>query len=140
MKRTWGGGDVVLPNVSYVKDGEVYYNPFVDVVEPMLLTVGNTYPELGMLVNELYQTYHTDYPVSEGGDRYNRHVYIAFTDNVPLKYEIEQNPDLFKAGDVLIKDNGNFIFAGNIKSDKKFNQLFELYINDKKLDSIHFDY
>ena len=29
MKRTWRGEDVVLPNVSYCKDNNLYYNPFV---------------------------------------------------------------------------------------------------------------
>lgn len=66
--------DYVLPNVSYIEEGnKVEYNPFVESVEPLLLKLNNNYPEINSLIDELYHTYFEYEPTEDLINLINSH-------------------------------------------------------------------
>ena len=130
------GDEYVTPNVSYVVENtSVKFNPNTIVVEPLNLKIGEKYPELLSLLQELYNTYYYHIPTGT-----SLQMTLMLTDGVKSSSSFHEGVVTYNIGDVVLEDttNNKYEIVANIKSDKRFAQLFNLYLDDTKLDAVYF--
>lgn len=108
------GSDYVLPNVSYIKETKgVSYEPAVMDYPDILLQEGNTYPDVGARLSQMFNKYM---------EKYNRTIIQAPYDgpNMTAQFEIYLDYE-WSDGEILnligfnkLDPNGNLIPDGSI--------------------------